>query len=163
MQDALRALVVFDIAFAAQSLQRVAAVGAQAHDLLNIVARACGRAFAHERQAPQPLAHVGADAEQQRRVFLAQPLQHLQGGPRVGPGLGMADRDLAAVGEAGFRGRRSLAIDDGDVVPLLAQEVGRGDAEQAGAENDDFHERAPGRMATNDMRRSIAAPPVLGT
>jgi hypothetical protein len=46
-----------------------AAVGAQAHDLLDVVARAGRRAFAQELQAPQPLPHVGAHAEQQRRVF----------------------------------------------------------------------------------------------
>ena len=76
----------------------------------------------------------------------AEPLQHLQRRARVGPGLGVADRDLAAVGEAGFGGRRGLAVDDGDVVALLAQEVGRGDAEQAGAENDDFHRCCSGRL-----------------
>jgi hypothetical protein len=110
----------------------------------DVVARARGRAFAQELQAPQPLAHVGADAEQQRRVFLPEPLQHLQRRARVGPGFGMADRDLPAVGEAGLRGRRGLAVDDGDVVALLAQEIGRGDAEQAGAENEDVHEETPG-------------------
>jgi hypothetical protein len=104
VQDALRALVVGDAGVAAQLLQHVAAVGAQAHDLLDVVARARRRAFAQELQAPQPLPHVGADAEQQRRVFLAQPLQHLQRRARVGPGLGMADRDLPAVGKAGFGG-----------------------------------------------------------
>jgi hypothetical protein len=40
MQDALRALVVGNADFAPQLLQRVAAVGAQAHDLLDVVARA---------------------------------------------------------------------------------------------------------------------------
>ena len=139
VQDALGTFVVGQAQVTAQLLQRVAAVGAQAHDLLDVAARACRRAFAQELQPPQPLAHVGTDAEQQRRIFPPQPLQHLQRRARVGPGLGMADRDLAAVGKAGLRRGRGLAVDDADVVALLAQEVGRGDAEQAGAEDDDFH------------------------
>jgi hypothetical protein len=139
VQDALGALVVLDADVAAQGLQRVAAVGAQAHDLFDVVACAGRCAFTQELQAPQPLPHVGPDAEQQRRIFLAQPLQHLQRRAGVGPGFGVADGDLPAVGKAGFGSRRGLAVDHGDVVTLLAQEVRRGDAEQAGAENDDFH------------------------
>jgi hypothetical protein len=78
----------------------------------------------------------------------------------------VADRDLAAVGEAGFRGRRGLAVDDADVVTLLAQEVGRGDAEQAGAEDNDFHDGDLQRTSSasdGKNRRSLAAPSVLGT
>jgi hypothetical protein len=48
VQDALRALVIAEAGIAAQLLQRVAAVGAQAHDLLDVVARARRRAFAQE-------------------------------------------------------------------------------------------------------------------
>ena len=139
MQDALRALVVLDAGVAAQLLQRAAAVGAQADDLPDVVARALGRAVAQEGQPPEPLAHIGTQAEQQRCVLLAQPLQHLERCARVGPGLGVADRDLAAVGETGFRAGRGLAVDDGHFVTLLLEVVGRGHAEQAGAEDDHAH------------------------
>jgi len=45
------------------------------------------------------------------------------------------------------------------VVALLAQEVGRGDAEQAGAENDDFHERAlQGGMARTATEVDVRLP-----
>jgi hypothetical protein len=140
VQDALGALLVLQAELAAHLLQRLAAVGAQAHDLLDVVPRARGGALAKEAQAPQPLLRVGAQAEEQRCVFLAQPLEHLQRCAGVGPGLGVADRHLPAVGEAGFGGGRGLAVDHGDVVALLAQEMGRGDAEQAGAEDEDSHD-----------------------
>ena len=156
MQDALRALVVVDAGVAPQRLQRVAAVGAQAHDLLDVVACARRRAFTQELQAPQPLPHVGTDAEQQRCVFLAEPFQHLQRRARVGPGLGMADRDLAAVGEAGFCCGRSLPVDHADVVALLTKEVRRGDAQQAGAENNNFHENTPGQVMA--IKKSMRVP-----
>ena len=71
MQDALRALVVSDAGLAPQRLQHVAAVGAEPHDLFDVVSGARWRAFAQELQTPQPLAHVGANAKEQWRVFLA--------------------------------------------------------------------------------------------
>ena len=170
VQDALRALVVLQAGGGAQLLQRLAAVGAQAHDLFDVVARARRGAVAQKGQAPEPLAHVGAQAEQQRRVFLAQPLQHLERRAGVGPGLGMAHRDLPAVGETGFRAGRGLAVDDGHFVAELLEEVGRGHAEQAGAENDHAHfykpfwGLAPARQAPAAIDSiAAAAPPVLGT
>ncbi len=159
VQDALRALVVGDAALAPQLLQRRAAVGAQAHDLTDVVPRARRRALAQELQAPQPLAQVGAQAKQQRRVFLAQPLQDLQRRARVGPGLGMADRDLAAVGKAGLGRRRGLAVDDADFVPLLTKVIGRSDAEQAGAEYDHMHESSPGRGCARERRSRACRSP----
>jgi hypothetical protein len=86
----------------------------------------------------------------------------------------MADGDLAAVGEAGFGRRRCLAVDHGDFVAQLLQVIGGGDAEQAGAENDDFHcnlrevARAPRglrkkRVSNPRAGARVAAPPVLGT
>jgi hypothetical protein len=78
----------------------------------------------------------------------------------------VADRDLPAVGEAGLRGRRGLAVDDANVVALLAQELGRSDAEQAGAEGDNFHDRdlqRTGGAIDVMVGRSPAAPAVLGT
>ncbi len=67
-----------------------AAVGAQSHDLLNIVPRARWRALAYELQAPEPLTHIGADTEKQGCIFFAKPLQHLERRARVGPWLGVA-------------------------------------------------------------------------
>jgi len=153
VQNALRALVVFKTQIAAQRLQSVAAVGAQAHDVPNVVARARRRAFAQKLQAPQPLAHVCAQAKEQRRIFAAQPLEQLERRAGVGPGLGVADGDLPAVGEAGFGAGRGLPVDDGDVVALLAQEISRGDAEQAGAHYDDSHKRTPRERYSQPTKR----------
>lgn len=139
VQDALRALVVLEAGVGTQLLQHLAAVGAQAHDLLDVVPGARRRAFAQELQAPEPLAHVGADAKEQRSVFLAEPLQHLERRARVGPGFGMADGDLPAVGKAGFGGRRGLPVDHGHLVAELLEVVSRSHAEQAGAKNDHTH------------------------
>ena len=139
MQDALGALVVLDAGVAAQLLQGRTAVGAQAHDLLDVVACARRRAFAQELQAPEPLAQVGAHAKQQGRIFLAQPLQHLERRAGVGPGFRVADGDLPAIGKAGFGAGRCLAVDDGHLVAALLEVISRGNAEQAGAENDYAH------------------------
>jgi len=48
-------------------------------------------------------------------------------------------RDLPAVGETRFHAGRRLAIEHQDLVPRLAQEPRRGDADDAGAEDDDSH------------------------
>ena len=139
MQDALRALVVLQARAAAQLLQSVAAICAEPHDLLDVVPGSCRRAFAHELQTPEPLPHVGADAEQERRVFFAEPLQHFERCARVGPRLGVAHRDLAAVGEAGFCGGIGLAIYDSDVVTELRKVIRGADTEQPATEDEYMH------------------------
>jgi hypothetical protein len=53
------------------------------------------------------------------------------------------DRDLAAVGEAGFLRRAGLAVDDGDVVALLLQEPGGSGSDNACAQYDHFHLTLP--------------------
>jgi hypothetical protein len=103
------------------------------------VAGARRRAFTQELKAPEPLAHVRADAKEQWGVFLAQPLQHLQWRAGVGPGFGVAYRDLPAVGEAGFGRRGGLPVDHGHFVAELLEVVSRGHAEQAGAKNNHAH------------------------
>ena len=139
VQNALCALVVLQAGGGTQLLQHGAAVGAQTHNLLDVVPCACRGAFAHELHAPQPLPHVCPNAKQQRRVFFAQPLQDLEWRTGVGPGLGMADRDLPAVGEAGFRRGRGLAVYHGDFVAELRKVISRADAEQAAPKDDDVH------------------------
>ena len=146
MQNTLRALVVMQARGAAQLLQHAAAVGAQAHDLPNVVAGARGGAFAQELQAPEPLAHVGPNAKQQRRVFFAQPLQHFERRARVGPWFGMAHRNLATVGKAGFSRRIRLAVHHGDLMAELGEVIRGADAKQAAAEDENFHLRTFGRL-----------------
>src|SRR3546814_13064122 len=56
--------------------------------------------------------------------------------------------DLARIGGAGFERRPRLAIDQHDFVPRLGEIPGRGDADDAGAQNDDLHGFSPGRTAS---------------
>ena len=53
----------------------------------------------------------------------------------------MTHGNLAAVGKTGFGRRRCLTVEHGHLVPQLLQVIRRGDAEQTGAEDDDFHLR----------------------
>lgn len=139
MQDALRALVVLDARIAAQLLQRVAAVGAQAHDLLDVVPRARRRAFAQELQAPQPLAHVGAQAKEQGASSRPSHFSTLNGAPGLAQGSAWLTEicpPLAKLVSAPGTPWRSVTVTSW---PAL-QEVGGGGAEQAGTENDHAHD-----------------------
>ena len=78
-------------------------------------------------------------AQQQGRFFVKHPLQRLDRGMLVGPGLAVADRDLRRIGVAGLQRGVGLAIHDGDVVAQLQQVPGCAGADDAGAEDDDFH------------------------
>jgi hypothetical protein len=114
-------------------------VAAELHQLLHVALEGRVGALRQEGQAPAPLVGVQPRAEQQRRVVAQQPLGHLEGRAGIGPGLAEADRDLRAVGEAGLQRRVGLAVDDDDFMPLVEQIPGGGDADDAGAENDDLH------------------------
>ena len=98
-------------------------------------------AFEEEAQAPGPLRRVHAQAEEQRRVLAGEPAQDLQGRARAGPRLGVADGDLAAVGEGGLQAGTLAALDDLDLVARLRQVPGGRGADDARAQHDDFHVR----------------------
>src|SRR5258708_30511740 len=66
VQDAARKLVVLHAGLGAQRLQARAAVEAERDELADVVARARGQAFAHERESPQPPPQVPAPAGEQR-------------------------------------------------------------------------------------------------
>jgi hypothetical protein len=51
----------------------------------------------------------------------------------------MADRDLSAVGKAGFRCGMGLTVYHSDLVAELGQVVGRAHTEQAATEDEYFH------------------------
>ena len=119
----------------AQRLQLRAAVAAQALQPRGVLLEALCRAVAQELQPPAPLRRVGAQAKQQRRVFLRHPFQRLQRDAGLGPGRRMVGRDLAAVGEAGFQARPFAPVQDLHVVAGLAQVPGRGDADHAGPQD----------------------------
>jgi len=129
MQDALRALVIRNPGFAAQSLEHLPAVGSQFHDLFDVVARTSGRALAEELEHPEPLAQVGADAKEQGRIFPGKPFEDLERRAGIGPGLRVADGNLPSVGETGFSSGRGLPVDDRYFMAQAAEVVGRGNAE----------------------------------
>ena len=142
MQDALGAVVVFDAGIRAQLLQHAAAVSAQVDDLFDVVAGARWRAFTQKPQAPGPLARISPQPEQQRRIFFGQPFQDFERCRRIGPGFSMANRDLPAIGMAGFSRRAGLAVNDCDLIAELRKIPSRADAKQAAAKDKNAHLRA---------------------
>src|SRR5205085_4175558 len=89
--------------------------------------------------APGPLVGIHPQPEEQRRILAPEPLEQLDGGVGVGPGRGVADRDLPAVGERGLQSRPVAALHDGHFVPLACEIPRRAGTHHAGAENQDFH------------------------
>ena len=72
-------------------------------------------------------------------MFHEQPLHRLHGNAGRGPGRAIAEGHFTGIGEAGFQRRALLAIDDGNLVSGLGKLVSGRYADNAGAENDDFH------------------------
>ena len=138
-QDAACLLLVLDAGFGAQRQKLRPAVAADRGDLGRVGAGACRQALTQEGEAPGPLVRIGAQAKQHRRVFAPQPFEHLLRRRWIGPGLGVAGRNLAAVGEAGFHRGRILAVDDRDLMPGAGQIPSAGHADYAGAQDCNFH------------------------
>ncbi|KAG0740983.1 hypothetical protein G6F24_016846 [Rhizopus arrhizus] len=120
IQYAAFKVVVFDAQLGAHAAQGGAAVFRHADHGADIRRQAAGQAFAQERQAPHPLPPIQLRAEQQRRVVLEHPFEQLERSLRIGPGCGIRDRDLRAVGQAGFLRGTGAAINDHDVMAGLA-------------------------------------------
>lgn len=149
MQDALAQPIELDAGFAQQGVQAIPAVQGEPDDGEGVAPGAARQALDQELQPPRPLMPVGAGTEQQGGVLTPEPVQDLAGCARVGPGFRVADRNLAAIGEAGLQSRRGLAVDDSDGEAGLPQVPGAGDAGEAGAENDNVHD-APILSACGD-------------
>src|SRR6185369_17768488 len=71
----------------------------------------------------------------------------------AGPGRGIARRDLAGIGERGFLRGLSLAVDDRYFMAGARQIIGRGDANDATAENDCLHD--PSRIRRGIIPRLL--------
>ena len=121
-------------------------------DLRDVLARAPREALVEEAKSPRPLRRIHARAEEQRRVLAQEPPEDLRRRAGIGPGLGVAHRDLAAVGERSLEPRAFAALDDHDLVARLREIPGARGADHAGAENDDFH--ACSRIPKTDKGRS---------
>src|ERR1035437_6375358 len=140
MQNAACQAVMVDAGFSLHALQGLAAVFGNRNDLADIVGGACRRAFTQELHAPAPLQPFSPQAKQQGRIFLTQPSQNLHWRRRVGPRLGMRQRDLATVGEAGFLGGAGLPVDYRDLMSRLIQKPRGSGADNAATQYDNFHE-----------------------
>ncbi len=96
-------------------------------------------AGAHEGEQPAPLVRVGLGAEVQRPLGIEQPERHLAEHARPGEGCDVGVGELAAIGEGGAAAGPGLGVHHGDFVPFAGEEVGGGQADDAGAEDEDAH------------------------
>ena len=143
VHDPLREVVILDARLLTQRLQAGTAVGAQVDELEHVVAGALRRALAQELQAPAPLRRVGPQPEEQRCIFPPQPFQQLHGCRRIGPGFGVADRDLPTIAEARLAGSPPVAFQYRHLVACLVQIPGRGHAHDSGTHHDHPHVVSP--------------------
>ncbi len=139
VQDAALQAVVLDAGLRHQALECLVAVAPERDQLADVALERGVVALAEEGQRPAPLVRIETGAEQQGRIVAQEPLSDLQRRAGARPGLAEADRDLGAIGETRLERRFWLAVDDGDLVALLEQIPGGGDADDAGAEDDRFH------------------------
>ena len=116
MQNTAFEMVILQIGFYAQRLQRSTAVNAHGHQLADVFSRPARCAFAQELQSPAPLLQISLEAKQQRRIFFAQPFQNLKRRAGIGPRHGMAGGNLSAIGKARFQARAELTINDRDIM-----------------------------------------------
>ena len=131
--------VVGDRGLGHDPVQLFLGVEAQAVLAQGVDARPLGGALAQELERPGPEARVGTQAEAQRLVGPEQRLEQDPGRRRRGPGVGMAGRDQAGVAGAGLFAGALAPLDDRDLVAVLEQLVGRGDADDPGAHDQDLH------------------------
>ena len=139
LQGAAGAVLVLQASLGAQRLQAAAAVLGHPHHAFLVDRIALGRAVAQHLRHPAQLEQRAVGADRQRRMLLEHPLDRLQRNAGRGPGRGVAGRHLARVAEAGFLGRTGLPVEQGDVGARAREVVGRGGADHAAAQNDDFH------------------------
>ena len=69
-------------------------------------------------------------------------LEHLGRHAGCGPGCDVAWRHQAGIGKTGFLGSGPASLQHGDFVPVTGQLVGRGDADDAGANDCNLHLRS---------------------
>ena len=70
----------------------------------------------------------------------------------IGPRLAVADGDLPCVREAGLPCGGALALDDGDFMAALQQMPSGARADDAGAQDDDFHAASVPRLRRKQKR-----------
>ena len=139
LQRAAGALLVCDAGVSAQLAQAVAAVFGHAHHALLVDRIAVGRAVPQHGRHPAQLEQAAVGADGQRRVLLEHPLHRLERNAGRGPRRGVAGRDLAGIGKAGFLRRAALAVEHRDLGARTGQVISRRGADDTAAQNDHFH------------------------
>ena len=139
LQRATGALLVGDPGLGAQLLEAASAVLGHTHHAFLVDGITLGRAVAQHLRHPLQLEQTAIESHRQRCVLLEHPFQRLQGNARCRPRRRIAWRHLPGVGEAGLPGRSGLAIEHGDPGAGSSEIVGRADADDAAAEDNDFH------------------------
>ncbi|MNF74370.1 hypothetical protein D3C84_564000 [compost metagenome] len=125
--------------FGTQFVEAVAAVLGQADHALLVHGIAAGGAVAQHLRHPQVLVDIGGGLDGQRRVTLQQPLDRLERHARCSPGRGVAWRDLAGVGKAGFHGGGRLAVDHDHFIPFARQIIGTGGTDHTTTKHQNSH------------------------
>jgi len=162
LQGALHALVVCDARRGPQRAQAVAAVFSQTHHPLLVDGVARRGAVGERRERPAQEGQVDVRPDDERPVVHRQPLDRLQRYAGARPRRRITRRDFARVGEARLERRLGLAVDDRDLMAGERQLPRRGDADDAGAENQDPHGGCGMiRRSTSDSARSDCSSPVL--
>jgi hypothetical protein len=139
------AALIGNAGFGPQFVEAVAAVLGQTHHALLVHRVAAGSAVAQHLRHPQVLVDVGRGLDRQGRVALQQPLDGLERHARCGPGRGIARRDLAGIGEAGFHGGGRLAVHHRHFKTGTGQIVGTGGTDNAAAQDQNAHFHIPHR------------------
>src|SRR5882672_11766688 len=152
VQDALRTKIVADAGIASQLAQLLVAVQRKYQRGFGVAKRPTRQTLKEEAQTPKPLGEVGARPEEQRGVFAPQPLQDLQRGGRVGPRLGVTDRNLAAVGKARLERRFGLAVHHRHFMAALREIPRAGRTDDPGPENNHSHTRLRKKQEGESLR-----------
>ena len=99
MQNAFAVIIELHAAEGADLFHLFFAVEAEAQNVHAVFLCAARRAIAKKTQTPFDHRHISARAEDERCVFLEHPFGNLGEYGRIGPGLGMAETQLTAIGE----------------------------------------------------------------
>src|SRR6058998_1885766 len=141
VQDASRIKIVADARIAPQLAQLLVAIQRKRESGIGVAAGPARQTFKEEAQTPKPLGEVGARPEEQRGVLAPEPLKDRQGSGRVGPGFGVADRNLPAICKTRLKRRLGLTVHHHDLVAALREIPRARRAYDTGAENDHSHAR----------------------
>ena len=109
----------------------------------SIPARFFGRAFQQEQPGPGIEPGIGGEFETQRLILDKQRLQQNHRRLRRRPHEGVPRRYHAGIAPARARGEFVGALENDDVMAVLLQLIGAGDADDASAENHYPHHARP--------------------